>query len=144
LGRRPVDGGNADGAYCSIEFVEYLRQANERRFIVLQIEDPEPLEYLDEIAAVEGYDVLFYGPGDFSHSIGVPGQWEHPQVLETRKRVCEAALKHGKIAGTVSSLAGAAEIVGMGYRFVNIASDVTALMNYCTDTLDQWRAIVAE
>ncbi|NLO74170.1 MAG: aldolase, partial [candidate division WS1 bacterium] len=54
LGRRPVDGGNADGAYCKIDFQDYLRQANEQRFLVMQIEDPEPLAELDTIAALPG------------------------------------------------------------------------------------------
>ena len=139
LGRRPVDGGNADGAYCAIEFVEYLRQANEQRFVILQIEDPEPMEELDEIAAVEGYDVLFFGPGDFSHGIGAPGQWEHPQLSDARQRVVEAALKHGKFAGTVATLDTVEEIVEMGYRFVNIGADVTCLIEYCLDIVGQCR-----
>ena len=46
IGRRPVDGGNADGAYCTIDLVEYLRQANAQRFLCVQIEDPEPLDEL--------------------------------------------------------------------------------------------------
>jgi 4-hydroxy-2-oxoheptanedioate aldolase len=141
VGRRPVDGGNADGAYCAIELVEYLRQANEQRFVTLQIEDPEPLEKLDEIAAVEGYDVLFFGPGDFSHGIGVPGQWEHPGVLEARKRVVEAALQHGKFAGTVATLDTVEEIMEMGYRFVNIGADVTCLIERCLDIVGQCRVI---
>lgn len=135
IGRRPVDGGNADGAYCGIDFNEYLRQANDQRFIILQIEDPEPLEELDEIAAVEGYDMLLFGPGDFSHGIGKPGQWDAPEIADARRRVAEAALAHGKFAGTVGGPDNLAELVEMGYRFVNVGADVIALMAYCKDVL---------
>ncbi len=135
IGRRPVDGGNADGAYCGIDFNEYLRQANEQRFIILQIEDPEPLEELDEIAAVEGYDMLLFGPGDFSHGIGKPGRWDAPEIADARRRVAEAAIAHGKFAGTVGGPDNLAELVEMGYRFVNVGADVVALMAYCKDVL---------
>ena len=72
IGRRPVDGGNADGAYCTIDGLEYIRQANAERLVIVQIEDPEPLDELEEIAAMEGIDMLFFGPGDFSQGIGAP------------------------------------------------------------------------
>ena len=66
IGRRPLDGGNADGAYCLVDANDYLKQANEERFTVVQIEDPEPLAELEEIAALPGIDMLFFGPADFS------------------------------------------------------------------------------
>ncbi len=141
VGRRPVDGGNADGAYCGIDFLEYIQQANDQRFIILQIEDPEPMEQLDEIAAVEGYDMLLFGPGDFSHGIGAPAQWEHPELLNARKRIVEAALEHGKFAGTVATLDTVEPLMELGYRFLNITSDVTCLMEHCLNIVRQWRNI---
>ena len=131
IGRRPVDGGNADGAYCGIEFTEYLKQANEQRFVMIQIEDPEPLDELDAIAALDGIDVIFFGPGDFSHGIGAPGQWNHPRLIEARRRVVEAALAHGKWAGTVANAANLDELIKMGYRFLSMGADVVALAEYC-------------
>jgi 4-hydroxy-2-oxoheptanedioate aldolase len=133
IGRRPVDGGNADGAYCNIEFKEYLRQANEQRFVCVQIEDPEPLDELDEIAALEGIDMLFFGPADFSHGIGAPGQWDHPLIAETRKRIAKVSAAHGKLAGTVASPENIEEYVAMGYRFLSMGADVLGLSRYCED-----------
>lgn len=83
----------ADGAFCAISAVEYMRQANSNRFVALPIEDPEALEELDSIAAVGGYDILFFGPGDYSHAIGLPGQYDHPLINEARDRVLAAAKK---------------------------------------------------
>ena len=136
LGRRPIDGGNSDGKYAQMEPVDYIKQANEQRFIVIQIEDPEPLEELDEIAAVEGIDMLFFGPGDFSHGIGAPGQWGHPKLLEARKRVAEAAVRHGKFAGTTASIENMEELIEMGYQFLSIGADVVGLGNYCNQLID--------
>jgi 4-hydroxy-2-oxoheptanedioate aldolase len=130
LGLRAIDGGNADGAYTNADFQEYLSQANRERFVILQIEDPEPLEELDAIAALEGFDMLFFGPGDFSQGIGAPGDWNHPRLLDARKRVAETARKHGKFAATTGSIDKLDEFTAMGYQFVNIGADVVGLSQY--------------
>ncbi|MDR1010094.1 MAG: aldolase [Opitutaceae bacterium] len=131
VGRRPIDCGNADGAYSLMNLHEYLRQANGQRFIALQIEDPEPLETLEEIAALEGFDMLFFGPGDFSHAIGAPGQWDHPLLLKTRERVAAVARKHGKFAATVGGPGDFKDLISMGYNFINLGADVMGLTKYC-------------
>ncbi|WP_353124386.1 HpcH/HpaI aldolase family protein [Parapedobacter pyrenivorans] len=133
IGRRPIDGGNADGSYTMLDFNEYLESANQERFLALQIEDPEPLAELEGIAQLDGFDMLFFGPGDFSQGIGAPGQWDHPLLIETRRRVAEAANKYGKFAATVGSMANLRELLDMGYHFVSIGADVVGLKNYCQD-----------
>lgn len=138
IGRRPIDGGNSDGKYAQMEPVDYIRQANDQRFVVVQIEDPEPLDELDEIASLEGIDMLFFGPGDFSHSIGAPGQWEHPKLIEARQRVAEIAVKHGKFAGTPTSTENMEEMIEMGYRFLALGADVVGLGNYCKELIDRF------
>ncbi len=91
IGLRPMDGGNSDGAYCLIPIEEYIKQANEQRFVVVQIEDIEAVDKLDEIAQVEGIDMLLFGAGDFSQSLGTPGNFDNPKIDETRKLVAEIA-----------------------------------------------------
>lgn len=139
VGRRPIDGGNTDGAYTALDFNEYLKQANEQRFIVLQIEDPEPLDDLEAIAALEGFDMLFFGPGDFSQGIGAPGEWNHPLLVETRRRVAEVARKYGKFAGTVGSTGNLEELVAMGYQFVSVGADVVGVKNYCQEIVSAFQ-----
>ena len=133
VGLRPIDGGNSDGAYGMVNFNEYLKQANEQRFIALQIEDPEPLVTLEEIADLEGFDMLFFGPGDFSQGIGAPGQWDHPELLKTRELVAKTARKYGKFAATVGNLNNLNNLLDMGYNFINLGADVVGLTNYCRD-----------
>jgi len=102
LGTRGIDGANPDMPYCSMDPAEYVRMANAETWIVIQIEDPQALEHADEIAAVEGVDVVMLGPADFSILCGVPGQFEHPKVEEALQIVARAADRHGKAWGTIA------------------------------------------
>lgn len=138
IGRRAIDGGSADGLYTNLAFDEYLRQANEQRFLVLQIEDPEPLAELDDIAALAGVDMLFFGPGDFSQAIGAPGEWNHPRLVEARQQVAEAARRHGKFAATTGSIDRLDEFIGLGYTFVNVGADVVGVNTYCRGLMSRF------
>jgi 4-hydroxy-2-oxoheptanedioate aldolase len=135
LGRRPADGGNADGMFCKLPFTEYIKFVNENRFVIVQIEDPEPLDELDEICSIDGIDMIFFGPGDFSQGIGAPGQMDHPKITETRKRIVEVARKHGKFAGTTSGPSTYDEYRKMGYNFLNVGADVVGFGDYCSDII---------
>ena len=139
IGRRPVDGGNQDGAYCMVDFNEYLKTANVQRFVVVQIEDPEPLDDMEEIIKLEGIDMLFFGPADFSHGIGKPGQWDDPLIVETRKRIAKVARENGKFAGTVGSLQNCKELEDMGYQFISIGADVVGLGIYFKEIISGFK-----
>lgn len=139
IGRRPLDGGNADGLYCNVSVEDYVRQANEQRFVVVQIEDPEPMDELDDIARLEGIDIIFFGPADFSHAIGAAGRFDHPRVVEARKLVADACRRHGKFAGTMGSPDNLDELIDMGYRFINMGADVLGLNSYCKDLINEFR-----
>ncbi|MCK4590629.1 MAG: aldolase [Candidatus Latescibacteria bacterium] len=130
IGRRPLDGGNADGDYCMIDTVEYIKQANRERFICVQIEDPEPLADLEKIAGLEGIDIIFFGPGDFSQGIGSPGDWLNPRISDTRKRIAEVCQRHGKFAGTVGGSDNFKELIDMGYQYISVGADVVGIAEY--------------
>lgn len=130
VGRRPLDGGYTDGAYCMLPPDEYIKQANQQRFVVVQIEDPEPLDELEEIAKLDGIDMLFFGAADFSQGIGTPAQWDNPKIIETRRRVAEVARKYNKFAGTPGGIANFDELAEMGYQFISIGADVCGLGEY--------------
>ena len=137
VGRRPIDGGNADGKFCAVNAADYIREANEQRFVVVQIEDPEPLAELEEICALPGLDMIFFGPADFAQGAGVPCDMGNEIVLETRKRVAECARRHGKFAGTVGGVQNQDMLIDMGYQFINLGSDVRALYSYFSNIAEQ-------
>lgn len=136
VGRRPLDGGNQDGAYCAIDTKDYVKQANANRFVCVQIEDPEPMDQLEEIAQVDGIDMILFGPGDFSQGIGATGEFGHPKIAEARRRIAEVCRKHGKFAATVGGPGNFKELQGLGYRFINLGADVVGLSAYCKGLLD--------
>ena len=140
LGRRPVDGGNADGLYCKFGFKDYIKFMNENRLIIVQIEDPEPLSELDKICQLDGIDMIFFGPGDFSHAIGHPAEFDHPEVQRVRKLVVETAHKYGKFAGTVS-VPSLGQCYAEGYDLVNCGSDVTAIGASCSAAVAKFHEI---
>ena len=139
VGRRALDGGNADGQYCFLPIREYFDFVNNNRFLLIQIEDVEAMEELEEICAVPGIDIIFFGPCDFSQSIGFPGEINHPLVVAARKRVAECARRHGKFAGTVGSVDNVVELHKLGYSFVNLGADVNGFNNYCVDIQQKLR-----
>ncbi|MHC4873197.1 MAG: HpcH/HpaI aldolase family protein [Planctomycetota bacterium] len=133
IGKRAVDGGNADGFYCNIPLTEYLETINRERFTILQVEDPEVVPDIEAIADMEGVDIILFGAGDYSCAIGKPGEVNHPEVNKVREKIAAAANKYGKYAGLISSVEKRQEYIDMGYTFINIGSDVVGLSNYFND-----------
>ncbi len=138
IGRRPIDGGNADGKYCMVSAADYIKEANEERFTIVQIEDPEPLAELEEICATPGIDMIFFGPADFSQGIGDP-TGKNPEVDRVRRLVAKTARKHGKFAGTVGGAGNFDALVEMGYTFISTGADVVALYQYFGDLAEKVR-----
>jgi 4-hydroxy-2-oxoheptanedioate aldolase len=125
LGCRGFDGSGADNPYCDTPFADYIRQANEETWVVIQIEDPKALEHVDEIASVEGVDVVMLGPADFSILAGVPGQLTHPKVLEAIAKVKAAADRHGKAWGTPGlNPQRMRELLDQGARWMALGADL--------------------
>lgn len=144
IGRRPVDGGNADAGYVCNNMQEYIRRANEERFVVVQIEDPEPMRELNEICALPGIDMIFFGPADYSQGIGKPFCFDDPEIDRARHLIAETARKHGKFAGTVGGVESFSSLVEMGYSFINVGSDVCAWYEYSRRNVQSLRAIMKE
>ena len=68
--------------------------------------------------------MIFFGPADYSQSIGVPGQFDDPRIQETRIKMAETARKYEKFAGTVGSLGNFNKLKEMGFRFISVGADV--------------------
>ncbi len=140
LGRRALDGGNPDGRYCQVPVADYMAHSNSERLLIFQIESPEALENVEAIAAVPGYDMLLFGPGDFSHLIGKPGQLDAPEVVAARRRVGAAAQKHGKFAMAPGMMAPRAVLEAEGYRVFTLGADVLGLNDYFRAKLKTFEA----
>jgi 4-hydroxy-2-oxoheptanedioate aldolase len=80
-------------------FDDYYRDAKEKILGIVQIETLEVLQHLDEIAALDGIDVLFIGPADLTMELGIFGQFDHPLFKDALQATVQAAEKAGKAAG---------------------------------------------
>jgi 2-dehydro-3-deoxyglucarate aldolase/4-hydroxy-2-oxoheptanedioate aldolase len=117
-----------------------LDRANHEVLAVVQIESARAVEQVEEIAALDAVDVLFVGPRDLSHDLGVPGDVQAPRYLEALDRVRSAARQSGKSCGLlVPNGAAAAEKRAQGWTFVGVGSDSTLLANALTAELDRAR-----
>ena len=104
--------------------------AGRKSACIIQIETLSALTKVEEIAAIDGVDVLFIGPLDLSFALGVPLDFKNEKFIEATKRVIAAANANGKIAGILALDADAAEVLrDHGFKFVIIGSDSTILAN---------------
>jgi 4-hydroxy-2-oxoheptanedioate aldolase len=128
LGKRGLDGGNPDMPYCSMSVPQYVKEANEQTFIIIQIEEDHAIDAAEEIAAVEGVDVLMLGPADYSSLSGFAGDFSHPRIAQAEARIADATRKQGKHWGRPAlSLADAEALVAKGAHFIPYGSDLSML-----------------
>jgi 2-dehydro-3-deoxyglucarate aldolase len=78
-------------------------------------------------------DGVMIGPMDLSGSLGIPGQTNHPDVIEASKKVIRACEKYGKSCGTqVSDTTESAitDLFDLGYTFAILGSDLFVLWRW--------------
>ena len=97
---------------------------NERVVGIVQIESRGALAAADEIASMDEVDVLFVGPADLSHALGVPGRFDDESYRAALRTVAEACKRHGKTAGIlIYDTAALAPLQELGYRFIGLGSE---------------------
>ncbi len=130
LGRRSITGSLPQLDFASHPAGETAKAIDEATLLVLMLESPGAIARVDEIAAVEGYDVLLIGTNDLTLEMGIPGQIEHPDVVEAYRRVVEACRKHGKHPGMGGIYAPPLmhRYLDMGMRMVLAGNDHSFLM----------------
>lgn len=100
LGKRGVCRYVRAAGFSSKDKTLYFEESNQNTLVILQIEGKEGIKNLDSILDVNGIDIIFMGPYDLSQSLGVPGQTNHPKVINAMKMVVDKANTKGKIIGT--------------------------------------------
>lgn len=129
-------GGDVDG---------YMRRANREIAVIVMIETRQALENLDAIAAVPGVDVLWIGHYDLTASLGIPGQFDHPEYHAALTGVVAACEANGIAAGmSTDSLPDAHELLERGFRFVAYGHDLVLLRTALRVGIDELRASHAQ
>ncbi len=129
VGRRGA-GGDGRNAYVRKGVREAIEDANREGLVVVQIESAAALDNLEEIASVDGVDVLLIGPQDLSISLGCHGDFSHPDFMAAATRITEVGRKHGKAVGMVEKEpADMQRWHDMGMRFLVASSDSYMLLS---------------
>lgn len=120
---------------------DYFKVANAAISVIVQIETPQAMAQVDAIAAVDGVDSLFFGPGDLSGAMGHAGNPMHPDVVAAMaagvKRVHAAGRPVGTVGGTPEAVA---TYRAAGFDYIGVASDLGLMMRSCAATLSAIRA----
>lgn len=123
VGQRGVALRTRGADMGALAHADVARVVNERIVGVVQIESRGAVVAADEIAALEPVDVLFVGPADLSHALGVPGRFDDPAYLEAIRGVVAACERHGKAAGIlIYDAAALSRHLELGFRFIGLGS----------------------
>lgn len=102
---------------------DVARVINERVVGIVQIESRGTVRDVDAIAALEPVDVVFVGPADLSHNLGVPGKFDDPTYLDALDRVVKACRANGKAAGIlIYDAAALPRHLELGFTFIGLGS----------------------
>ena len=104
------------------------KEVNDSILSVVQIESVSALENVEEIAAIPGVDVLFVGPSDLSTSMGIPGQFDAPELLAAFDAVIAAARRQKiSVAILAGDLSRVEPLSARGFDFIAVGSDSSLL-----------------
>jgi len=124
-GRRGAAFTIAHDDYTGGDVVDKMWTADSEVLLIAQIETATGLQNVDQIAAVEGIDLLWIGQFDLSTSLGIPGEFTHPKFLDALRRIVEAADRHGKAAGfMVLNVEEAGTRIEQGFRCLAYNGDL--------------------
>src|SRR6202012_3134683 len=99
LGERGAGGALPHLQFRSFPAAEANAAINAATMVIVQFESAEAIDRAEEIAAVEGVDMVLLGVNDLLADLGLAGQLEHPKVRDAYERTIAACRKHGKHAG---------------------------------------------
>ncbi len=118
----------------------YFSEANRQSLVVVQIETASAVEVSEQIAAVEGVDVLFIGPLDLSVSLGCPGDFTQPHFIDALRHVVSACRAHGKVPGILSRPPLVEQHKELGIQFLALGSDSSSVTSGLQQSLSAIRA----
>jgi 4-hydroxy-2-oxoheptanedioate aldolase len=130
-GTRSAGGPLAQYQYRGFPVPEANAAANDAVMVIAMMETREALDRVDEIAAVDGIDMLFIGTNDLCGELGIHGEYGHQLVRDAYARTIAACRKRGKhvgVGGLPSRPDLIADFVAQGARYVSIGSDLSFVL----------------
>jgi len=125
-------------ARYSADKAVFYRKANEEILVILAIEGTEGINNLGEILKVHGVDAVFVGPYDLSQSLGIPGQVNHPKVLDKVREIASLTKQAGVALGMFVEEPGVAkEWVKQGVLYCCLDVDAAILLKASMNYINQ-------
>jgi 2-keto-3-deoxy-L-rhamnonate aldolase RhmA len=142
-GHRSVTGALPQIDFASWPLGEATAAINAATLVVVMLETPLAIDNAPAIAAVPGLDVLLVGTNDLCLEMGIPGQLDHPRVVDALERIVAACRAKGKHAGLGGVYAPPLieRYVAMGFRFVLAGSDLTFMLGAAKERAAAIRAM---
>ena len=124
-GRRGAAFGIAHDRYAPGPVLDKMRAANSDRIMIAQIETEAGVANASEIAEVPGIDILWVGQFDLTVSLGIPGQFDHPDFVAAVETVADAAGTADKACGAMAlSVEDARVWIARGYTVIAYSGDL--------------------
>jgi len=121
--------------YEAHSFSDVIEHINANTLTVLQIESGRAVEARDEILSVPGIDAVMIGPADLSISLGVPGEFQHPKMIQAMEAICDTCIAKAIAPGTQTrSVAQAKFWKDRGMKFLGCGSDIGFLFEKAKET----------
>jgi len=117
------------------DFEGYKKWNDTESIVIVQIEHIRAVENLREILSVDGVDAFIIGPYDLSGSLGMPGAFEHPEVIDALKTVKKIAEELDAVSGFHVIPPDPKEFVkksSEGYKFIAYSLDTLFLYKSCS------------
>ncbi len=123
-GRRGAAFGMAHDDYESGSVPGKMAVANERTLAIALVETATGVANVEEIAAVDGIDVVWMGHFDLTNFMGIPGRFDRPDYLLAVDAIVRAANQHGKVPGMMAAdELWAKDYLAKGFRIIAFGID---------------------
>jgi 4-hydroxy-2-oxoheptanedioate aldolase len=131
VGRRSISSMQVHIEFRSMPVGDLTRHLDRDFLIAIMLETEQSIENCEEIAAVEGIDVVMIGGNDLCLDMGIPGDVMNPRVVAAFERVAKACRSNNRHLGLggVRTSEDLKVYFDMGYRFILAANDVTMLVD---------------
>lgn len=120
----------------NVSLEEYAAGADDAIFRVLMIEHTKAVENIDDILSVPGIDVAFIAPFDLSQTLGIAGQFDHPDFAAAVDKIKKSAETHGvALGGLAFSAEQGRDMLAQGYKMLMLSFDSKIIVDAASELL---------
>ena len=136
LGKRGYGVNPTMVDYGNHTLPEVIEFQNREILSVFQIESVRGVEAREELLSLKHLDVMMIGPADLSISLGIPGQFENPHLIDSIMKVIETCNQHGVVPGIQTRGVAMAKFwADRGMRFIGVAAEHVFLLENCREAI---------